>query len=112
MDNKKLKGLIYRSVAYIEGLLMANMYEKNEYLSIIKPILNNEINDINKFKNNVNYSILNDDLMKVINNLEFYFLFKNETDINKLQDEENLKGFLSCFPENIKRDIVKELERG
>ena len=50
--------------------------------------------------------------MKVINNLEYYFLFRNETDINILQDEKNLKGFLSCFPENIKRDIVKELERG
>lgn len=112
MDNKKFKGLIYRTVAYIEGFLMANMYEKKEYLSIIKPILNNEINDVQEFKNNVNYSILNDDLMKVINNLEFYFLFRNETDINKLQDEENLKGFLNCFPENIKRDIVKELERG
>ena len=32
--------------------------------------------------------------------------------MNKLQNEENLKGFLRCFPENIKRDIVKELERG
>lgn len=112
MDNKKFKGLIYRSVAYIEGLLMANMYEKKEYLGIIKPIINNEINDVQKFKNNVNYSILNDDLKKVINNLEYYFLFKNETDMNKLQNEENLKGFLSCFPENIKRDIVEELERG
>lgn len=28
MDSKKFKGLIYRSVAYIDGLLMANVYEK------------------------------------------------------------------------------------
>lgn len=50
MDNKKFKGLIYRSVAYIDDLLMANMYEKKEYLSIIKPILNNEINDIQNLR--------------------------------------------------------------